>query len=152
MEESLRTFEDQKGFALKKADDAVSENKRLDSFVDMERKGISDIVPGALFKLKMDNTHPLAYGFEKTYYALKTNTLHYNQNKDLKDVGFIENNVEVIGFAGSRAKQMMKNSSQIAVQNMGKGTVIYLSDSPVFRGFWDQGKLLLSNALFMVGN
>ncbi len=152
MEEALRAFEDQKGFALKKADDAVVENKRLDSFVDMERKSISDIVPGALFKLKMDNTHPLAYGFDKTYYALKTNTLHYNQNKDLKDVGYIGNDLEVIGFAGSRAKQLMKNSSQIAVQNMGRGSVIYLSDSPVFRGFWDQGKLLLSNAIFMVGN
>jgi Zinc carboxypeptidase len=152
MEEALRTFEDQKGFALKKPDDSPSENRRLDSYVDMERKGLSDFVPGAIFNLKMDNTHPLAYGFGSNYYALKTNTLHYAQNKELKDVGYMDKNVEVIGFSGSHAKQLLRNSSQISTQNLGKGQVIYLSDNPVFRGFWDQGKLLLSNALFMVGN
>ena len=151
MEEALRAFEDQKGFAIKKPDDNI-ENKRLDTFTDMERKGISDIIPGAIFKIKMDNTHPLAYGFSNTYFGLKTNTLHYASMKDVQNVGKIGENVECIGFAGYKAKAALKNSTQIAAQQIGKGQVVYLSDNPVFRGFWNQGKLLLSNAIFMVGN
>jgi hypothetical protein len=34
---------------------------------------------------------------------------------------------------------------------MGKGNVIYLVDDPIFRSFWENGKLLMSNAVFMVG-
>jgi hypothetical protein len=152
MEEALRTFEDQKGFSIKKPDEINAENRRLDSFTDMERKGISDLIPGAIFKIKMDNTHPLAYGFSTIYNGLKTNTLHYASMKETQNVGVIENNVEYIGFAGYKAKNALKNSTQIAAQQMGKGQIIYLADNPVFRGFWNQGKLLLSNAIFMSGN
>ena len=35
-------------------------------------------------------------------------------------------------------------------QNMGRGQVIYLVDNPLFRGFWENGKLFFANALFMV--
>jgi Zinc carboxypeptidase len=152
MEEALRAFEEQKGFDLKRPDEVPIENKRLDNFVDMERKGISDIIPGAIFKLKMDNTHPLAYGFANSYYSLKTNTLHYKGSKDIQKIATIENNVEHIGFAGFKAKIALANSNPLLVQNFGKGQVVYISDNPIFRGFWDQGKLLMSNALFMVGN
>jgi hypothetical protein len=33
---------------------------------------------------------------------------------------------------------------------MGRGEVIYLSDDVLFRSFWENGKLLFSNAVFMV--
>jgi len=33
---------------------------------------------------------------------------------------------------------------------MGRGQVIYLIDNPLYRGFWEQGKLLMANALFQV--
>jgi len=29
--------------------------------------------------------------------------------------------------------------------------VIYMVDNPLFRGFWETGKLLMVNALFFVG-
>jgi hypothetical protein len=34
---------------------------------------------------------------------------------------------------------------------MGGGQVIYMSDNPLFRAFWDNGKLLFANAVFFVG-
>jgi len=36
----------------------------------------------------------------------------------------------------------------IGVQEMGKGSVVYFVDSPVFRGFWENGKRWLFNAVF----
>jgi hypothetical protein len=40
----------------------------------------------------------------------------------------------------------------MGVQTMGRGSVVYLADDPLFRGFWYNGQLLFSNAVFMVGN
>jgi hypothetical protein len=34
---------------------------------------------------------------------------------------------------------------------MGRGSVVYMVDDPLFRSFWENGKLLFSNAVFMVG-
>jgi hypothetical protein len=164
LEEAITAFEEQKGFSIskysdKRAKDAAEEKNekdnpylRLDSYSDFERKSISTIIPGAIFKLKIDNTHPLGFGLNSTYYSLKTNTLHYAYLKDGSNVGRIEGEPEIIGFAGSKVKPLLKNSLVFGVQPIGKGNVVYLMDSPVFRGFWEQGKLLLSNAVFMVGN
>jgi hypothetical protein len=164
LEEAITFFEDQKGFSISKYADrkakeaseerAEKENPflRLESYSDFERRSISSIIPGAIFKLKIDNTHPLGYGLPSTYYSLKTNTLHYAYLKDGANVGRIEGEPEIIGFAGSKVKPLMKNSLVFGVQPIGRGNIVYLMDSPVFRGFWEQGKLLLSNAIFMVGN
>lgn len=164
LEEAISAFEDQKGFSISKYADkkakeaaedlAEKENPflRLETFADFERRNISTLIPGAIFKLKVDNTHPLGYGLDNNYFSLKTNTLHYAFMKDGANVGRIEGEPNVIGFAGSKVKPLMKNSLVYGVQPMGKGNVIYLLDSPVFRGFWQQGKLLLGNAIFMVGN
>ncbi len=164
LEEAITSFEEQKGFSIskymdKKTKEAAEEKAekenpflRLESHADFERRSISTLIPGAIFKLKIDNTHPLGYGFPMTYYSLKTNTLRYAYLKDGANVGRIEGEPEVIGFAGSKVKPLMKSSLVFGVQPMGKGNVVYLMDSPVFRGFWEQGKLLMSNAVFMVGN
>jgi hypothetical protein len=164
LEEAITAFEEQKGFSIskyadKKAKEAAEEKEekenpflRLESFADFERRSISTLIPGAIFKLKIDNTHPLGYGLPSTYYSLKTNTLHFAYMKDGANVGRIEGEPNVIGFAGSKVKPLMKNSLVFGVQPVGKGNIVYLVDSPVFRGFWEQGKLLLSNAVFMVGN
>jgi hypothetical protein len=33
---------------------------------------------------------------------------------------------------------------------MGRGSVVFLADDIIFRSFWESGKLMLANALFMV--
>jgi hypothetical protein len=37
------------------------------------------------------------------------------------------------------------------VQDMGAGEIVYLSDNLMFRNFWENGKLMFCNAVFMVG-
>jgi hypothetical protein len=45
----------------------------------------------------------------------------------------------------------MAQSLAIGLENQGRGEIIYFVDNPIFRGFWESGKLVLSNAVFMVG-
>jgi hypothetical protein len=55
------------------------------------------------------------------------------------------------GFAGNRVQKELENSLVFGVDRMGGGQVIYMSDNPLFRAFWDNGKLLFANAVFFVG-
>ena len=50
-----------------------------------------------------------------------------------------------------KVKNKMKDGLVFGVQDMGNGTVVYLADDPLFRNFWEAGKLLFSNAVFLVG-
>jgi hypothetical protein len=56
-----------------------------------------------------------------------------------------------LALPGAESKQKINNGMLLGVQSMGRGSVIYMVDDPLFRSFWENGKLLFSNAVFMVG-
>jgi hypothetical protein len=45
----------------------------------------------------------------------------------------------------------VQDATLFGVEDLGRGTVVYLADNPLFRSFWENGKLLFSNAVFLVG-
>jgi hypothetical protein len=153
---------DKKGFNLAKfakatdADSAKTEAERiaLDHrtalYKDRSRSSISDYNPGAVVRVKMDTSHPLAFGLRDYYFSLKTSSLRYDLVKDAWNVGYLEDNYLSEGFIGANVKRELKNSIVFAVQSKGSGKVSYLVDNPLFRSFWEEGKLLFSNAVFLV--
>jgi hypothetical protein len=69
------------------------------------------------------------------------------------NVAYLDENAKpVSGFAGSEAQKMQASSLIIGEERMGQGSVIYLVDNPLFRGFWENGKLFFTNALFITNN
>jgi len=121
---------------------------RLVPYAGQERRAISQQMPGAIFRLKMDNTHPLGFGFSDYYFSLKTSGRSYQFLKNTWNVGYIDNDVFYLGFAGSEALKRMKGTTVFGVEKIGRGSVVYMVDNPLFRGFWEQGKFLFSNAVF----
>jgi hypothetical protein len=71
--------------------------------------------------------------------------------KDGWNVGVIKNDEQISGFIGAETKSKIKDGALIAVQELEKGTAVYFVDNPIFRSFWENGKLLLTNAVFLVG-
>jgi len=53
------------------------------------------------------------------------------------------------GHIGSKAKKAFSGSMAIGRQNMGAGSVTYMPVNLLFRGFWDDSKLMFVNSLFM---
>ena len=76
----------------------------------------------------------------------------YNYLEGGWNVGVLGKNNYVTGFVGSKTKRTLEDGMLLGVQEMGDGSVVYLTVDPLFRGFWETGKLLFSNAVFMVGN
>ncbi len=115
-----------------------------------QRERIKSAITGAVFKAKVDNTHPLAYGYPNTYFTLKLGNDAF-EYLDGGTVAYIENDtVPISGFAGSKAQKQIGESLIFGVEQHGQGQVVYMVDNPLFRGFWENGKLFFANAIFMV--
>ncbi len=148
MESAVSGFAGKEGFDLKaKAEESSTSNKDQ-KYGNRERDAISDQIPGAIYKVGLDATHPLAYGYDSDTYVMIKNVIGYDYLKDGWNVGKLQERVS--GFAGAKTNAKMKDVPVFAVQDSGKGKIIYLNESPIFRAFWYGGKQLMANAAFMV--
>ena len=118
-------------------------------FGHLERQQISGAITGAIFNCDIDNSHPLAFGI-KNYHTLRLNADVYqlSSNSSFK---LEKNAMSVNGFVGSQIKSKQSEALTAGVYQIGTGQVIFLVDNPLFRGFWERGKFIFSNAVFMVG-
>lgn len=140
-----------KEFTIKEKETKKDTTINLESFEVSEREQIKSAITGAIFKASVDNTNPLAYGYSDTYFTLKLGDRSYNYLENGSAVYLSEGaNEPVSGFAGSDAKNKIAETLIYGTQQLGKGQVIYMIDNPLFRGFWENGKLFFANALFMV--
>jgi len=135
-----------------KSDDKKEDYSMLRRYENRERDFIPGFNPGSIYKVELDNSHPLAFGYDDAYYTLKQDNTMYEFFKEMGwNVGVLKKDNQVAGFVGSKLKDKLKDGLIFGVQDMGQGSVIYLADDPLFRSFWENGKLLFSNAVFMVG-
>lgn len=148
-----------KGFGIKRKedkedkDDKKAKQNKINIYGDRDRDDLRSSVPGAIYKVTLDNTHPLAFGYPKYYYTLKLSDDVYDYlGDDGWNVGALKKGSYVSGFVGQKAKAKINDGIVFGVQSMGRGTIVYLTDDPLFRSFWENGKLLFGNAVFMVGN
>ncbi len=150
IEDAISSFMKKDGFGIakneRKSEDSTQTN--LIPYADRERESIKNLITGSIVKTKLDNTHPLAFGYDDTYFSLKLSNESYSFLKDGFNVSYIEEPEFVSGFAGSEAAKNLKNSLVFGEQPMGRGSIIYLVDNPLFRAFWQNGKLFFANAVF----
>lgn len=163
LEGALSYFEESDNYALteyteeqQKVMDAKEKAKKkedqLMSYASQERRNISNATSGSIFKLRLDNTHPLALGYPDHYYTLKSGSARYAYLKDGWNVGTIQSSDDLVsGFVGSEMLSRLPESLVLGIEEIGSGQVIYMVDDPLFRAFWNNGKLLFANALFLVG-
>lgn len=159
---SVSQFEDREGYHLTKfatedekiqAQKILEEQELVDRFLEVEnteRRSISNYVPGAIIENKLDKTHPLSYGLGDLYYSLKTSENKYKLLKGAQNIIYVPKNYKSSGFIGYKLKKALEETVTFAVDDYGQGKVIYMIDNPLFRGFWENGNLLFSNALFLV--
>ena len=149
-ENAIRIFTNKDGFSVKVKRNETERNKDV-KFEDLSRERIQNYLSGAIFKVNIDNTHPLAYGYENEYYSLKTSSSTYEKLKRGFNVGKIDDDENsTIGFVGDNIKDNFKNSLVFGHEKIGRGNVIYFADNILFRSFWENGKLFLVNSIFYI--
>ena len=162
MNEALGLFENNDNYALRvfateedktKAETEAKEKElksRLFDFHNNERRLISSSIPGAIIENTLDTSHPLSFGLGNSYFSLKTDSRKYSLLTKASNVIYVPKNYSSYGFVGYNLKKKLQETVTFAVEKKEKGTVIYMIDNPLFRGFWENGILLFSNALFQV--
>lgn len=148
---AIKGIDGENGFGIQtKTIERDSSNKKIKPHEDTQREMMKNAITGAIFKVKVDNTHPLAYGYGEDYFSLKLGNDAF-EYLDSGNAAYLEENSKpVAGFAGSEAQKKIKNTLVFGAERHGRGHVVYFVDNPLFRGFWENGKLFFANALFML--
>ncbi len=126
------------------SDSAIADRK----YAGFQRAEVSNNIPGAIYRMTLDNTHPLAFGYPDFYYTLKQDSRIYDYMKDGWNTGTLNSTAYVSGFVGSNIRPKLKNGMLAGTKNIGDGSIVIFSDDLLFRLFWQSGKQLFANALF----
>ena len=109
---------------------------------------------GSIFRVDLDTTHPIGFGFTNRKVSVYKNGLTFLQpgNNPYNTVSQYTNDTMIGGYVHSTTLKKIKNSAAILVGNEGNGRVILFSDDPNFRGTWYGTNKLFLNALFYGSN
>ncbi len=154
MGNALNIFKGKENFILKenlRPQDSTSA-PNLTPYSQRERESIKNLITGSIIKTRVDNSHPMAFGYENEYFTLKLSNDSYSLLDKGYNVAYIEDAEVVSGFAGSEALKGLNNSLVFGEVPMGDGSLIYMVDNPLFRAFWQNGKLFFVNSIFFANN
>ncbi|MEO6539285.1 MAG: hypothetical protein ABIT07_07880, partial [Ferruginibacter sp.] len=108
---------------------------------------------GSIFKVDVDTTHPIGFGFTSRTVSWYRNGLTFlvpslNPYSTVAQYG---KDPLIGGYIHPTTLKKVKNSAAILVGAEGSGRVILFSDDPNFRGTWYGTNKLFLNALFFAG-
>ncbi len=139
-----------KSLSGKTASPKTSTKNLTQRYEDSERNSVMHAVAGSIYKVHLDDSHPLAFGVGKSTFLMKRNSRTYPYlNSGRWNVGTYKSDSHISGFIGHHLKQKIPNTLAMGTENLGSGQIIYFPDAPIFRGFWHCGKLIFGNAVFL---
>lgn len=152
MEDAIESVLEKKGFDIKKKEAVVKKDEKPEPskllFKNKDKDDFEFAIPGAIYKVNLDASHPFSYGLGKFYYTLKTDRKIYEPFTKGWNVGQVNDKSLMAGVVGKKVREELKSGLLIGVQDFGKGQVVYLANDPLFRNFWEGGKTLFGNILF----
>ena len=124
------------------------DTSHLKKFENQRRERLKDRSAGSIYRIGLDDTHPYAFGLGNEWFMMKTSSDHYPFLAKGNNIAYILNSEPVAGFAGNKFQENVKNTIAVASESIGRGEVIYITDSPYYRAYWKSGRILLGNILF----
>ena len=110
----------------------------------------AQLIGGAIFKARIDRSHPINFGYKNNEINLfRNSTIFMKPDKKSYNnpIQYI-NEPLVSGYVSAKNLNMLKNTIPLKIQPLGKGKVIGFTDNTNFRGFWFGTNKLLLNAIF----
>lgn len=152
MEDAISSLVGKRPFDIKKKEYPKKEDKEVNErkYAEKDKDDLENSIPGAIFKVTLDQSHPLALGLGKYYYTLKTDEKIYEPLENGWNVGTLKANNYMAGVAGEKVKKKLATGLLYGVQESGRGSIVYIATDVLFRSFWENGKQLFTNALFLV--
>ena len=106
-------------------------------------------IGGAIFKVKIDNTHPIGYGYSTIHPIFRRGANFFKLSESAAaNVARYSNNPLMSGYISEEKLLKIKNSASIIAKRQGQGHIVLFADNPAFRAFWYGTNGLLLNAIF----
>ena len=146
-EVKTRTTRDPATTDEKKKEKSVEE--KLRKFGDREKERQNRTIAGAILRTVVDNTHPLAFGFDERLPVLNRTSpiLELSEQGD-NVIYYPEEGIKLGGYILEETEKKLAHTAYLIRQRKGQGYVVLFAESPIFRGFWDATNRLLLNAVF----
>ena len=109
------------------------------------------LISGAIFRTKIDRTHPLMYGFSNSHLPMFRNHASFlrpSSNAYGNPAIYDAENPLMAGYCSDENVERFKGSASIVVSPRGRGRFILMADSPNFRGFWRATSRVFMNAVY----
>jgi hypothetical protein len=139
-----RTAEQKAAEKKEKSDDPAL-LKKFEYDID-RRYNLSERSAGSIYKVKLDDTNPYAFGLGSEWFIMKRAN-GYPFLAAGYNIGYILDKEPVAGFAGYKYKDKVKNTIVIGSEKLGSGEIVYITDNPYVRAFWQSGRVLLGNVV-----
>jgi hypothetical protein len=107
-------------------------------------------INGAIFKIQIDPSHPLFYGFtekEVPVFVRGTSFIKTNQNKQASPAWFTKDFL-LSGYIPNALGNSPENLPAVAVSSQGAGKTVCLQFNPLYRAQWAGTARIINNALF----
>ena len=110
-------------------------------------------VPGAALRGQIDNSHPLAFGMSQDLYTLCFRSSAFKPSSSFATVGHYHKNAQDLlasGYASQDNLDHLAGKTFAAVQNMGRGKIVLLSNNTQYRMFWRGPSRMMQNAVMIL--
>ncbi|MGV3545801.1 MAG: M14 metallopeptidase family protein [Pedobacter sp.] len=150
LEDAIAAFVGKKPYQIKRKEEPKStDTKSAQQYSARDHDDFSNTIPGAIYKVYLDQTHPLSFGIGKYYFTLKTDANIYEPLESGYNLGSLKADSYIAGVAGAKVKSKISSGMLYAAQEIGKGQVLYFGTGLIFRNFWEGGKQVLLNGVFL---
>lgn len=109
------------------------------------------LISGAIFKTRIDTTHPLLYGFADGHLPVFRSHARFLQpstNAYCNPVIYDAENPLMAGYCSDKNIEKFKGSASVVVYPKGLGRFVLMADNPNFRGFWRATSRVFMNAIY----
>ncbi len=129
--------------------DTLKPGKRINFEDAMNLEGAKQ-VGGSIFRVDLDITHPIGFGFSERNVPVYRNgkTFIKPGKNPYTTVAQYASNPLIGGYLHKSNIKKIANSAALLFSGEGQGRIILFSDNPNFRGFWYGTNKLFLNALF----
>ncbi|QJR82794.1 peptidase M14 [Alteromonas pelagimontana] len=150
---ALKLFADQEWLDIDiVSDDVIDDAFPVDKlkFDDKDSLYAKKLIAGAVYRTRIDTTHPLFYGFQNDYLPMfKTNNMIVkSDNSPFATSATYSDNPLMAGYSASELTKLIANTTAVVAQPRGRGVVIGFTDNVNFRGYWYGTSKLMSNAIY----
>ena len=129
------------------------ENKLIAKSINFEQRKAfegAQRIGGAIFETQIDRSHPINFGqTDNTMPIFRNSTIFIEKDDQSYNNPILYTmNPLLSGYISEDNLKLLKSTTPLNINKIGKGKVIYLTDNTNFRAFWYGTNKILMNAIF----